>query len=62
MRVLLGLTEVNFSRWHKRRLSEKALIDVTVKSDNFATDLSKPLKGHFKPGGRDNKVEQREYI
>ena len=53
---------MNFSRWNKRRLSEKTLIDVTVKSDTFATDLSKPLKGHFKPGGRDNKVEQREYI
>lgn len=62
MRVLLGLTEVNFSRWHKRSLSEKALIDVPVKSDTFATDLSKPLRSHFKAGGRGNNAEQREYI
>ena len=53
---------MNFSRWLKRSLSEKALIDVPVKSDTFATDLSKPLKGHFKAGGRGNNAEQREYI
>lgn len=53
---------MNFSRKHKKNLSEKALTDVTMKSDTFAADLSKPLKDQFKAGGKGNNAEQREYI
>ena len=33
-----------------------------MKSDTFATDLSKPLKDHFKAGGKGKNFEQKVYM
>lgn len=33
-----------------------------MKSDTFITDLSKPLKDHFKAGGKGKNFEQRAYV